>query len=372
MRSTRVWLWRAGATFGGAVAAVLGGALVLGCGLFSAPPYHGARSPHFDGEKFLNPGPGHVAGFVDFLHWQLHRQRGVWSTYSDAAPGPPPPLRVGRGELRVTFINHATVLLQMDGLNILTDPIWSERVGPVSFAGPKRHRPPGIRFDDLPPIDVVLLSHNHYDHTDLPTLRRLWRRDRPHVYGGLGQSALLEKAGLLRNHDLDWWQSAQLAQEVSVTSVPARHFSGRGLCDRDTVLWTGFVIVGPAGAVYFAGDTGFGDHFADVRQRFGPMRLALLPIGAYLPRWFMSPVHLSPNEAVQAHLDLGAQISVPIHFGTFELADDGEQQPVEDLYKALAERGVSRERFWVLGFGEGRAVPPLRGKAQTDEHDVQP
>ncbi|HEU4521778.1 MAG TPA: MBL fold metallo-hydrolase, partial [Thermoanaerobaculia bacterium] len=309
----------------------------------------------------------------------LTAERGPWREWVDDPPGPPPPARVNDGRLRVTFVNHATTLIQMDGVNILTDPIWSERCSPVSWAGPKRHRPPGIRFEDLPPIDAVLISHNHYDHLDLPTLRRLLanhgdpespgaltRRSAPpspaHAGEGtlllvshLGNGALLAKHGIDEARELDWWQELPLANGVRVTSVPAQHFSARAISDRDANLWGGFVISGPSGNVYFAGDTGWGRHFAEIGQRFSPIRLALLPIGAYLPRWFMKPAHISPAEAVDAHLALGASTSIPIHFGTFALGDDGEMKPIVDLRAAIAAKG--NPNFPILGFGEGRDIP---------------
>jgi L-ascorbate metabolism protein UlaG (beta-lactamase superfamily) len=334
-------------------AGVIGVGLLVGCRVFSAPPYRGPASGAFDGERFHNAlaVPGH--GLGSFWKWQRTRRPGPWRRI-DAEPGPAPPRRVDGGAMRVTYVNHATVLVQMDGLNVLTDPIWSERCSPVSWAGPRRMRPPGIRFEDLPPIDLVLVSHNHYDHLDLSTLRRLSAR-KPRILVGLGNRALLAGEGIASN-ELDWGQEATVGP-LRVTAVPARHFSGRGLCDRNRTLWTGFVVQGPSGAVYFAGDTGFGPHFADIGRRFGPLRLALLPIGAFLPSWFMSPIHISPDEALRAHGDLRASTSVAIHFGTFPLGDDGQDEAPKRLTRAIeAARPVPR--FWILGFGEGRDVPP--------------
>ncbi len=332
--------------------------VVAGCCVFSGPRHTGPVTDHFDGEKFVNQGAVEEHGFGAVLKWATSRKPGPWREWTDAPYGPPPPRRVGLGELRVTFINHATTLVQMDGVNVLTDPIWSDRCSPVSFAGPKRHRPPGLRFEDLPPIDAVVLSHNHYDHTDLPTLRRLEDAWHPRFFTGLGNRALLEKAGLGRVTELDWWQEEPLAPGVSVSSVPAQHFSNRGMCDRGGTLWTGYVVKGPAGPVYFAGDTGYGPHFRQIRERFGPVRLALLPIGAYKPEWFMSPVHTSPAEAVRAHQDLEAGTSMAMHFGTFSLGDDGQDEAPAELAIALEKAGPAAGRFWVLGFGEGRDVPP--------------
>lgn len=330
----------------------------VGCCVFSAPRYNGPRSDHFDGDQFANQVPVEEHGLSDLLKWQLSRERGSWRPYTDAPPGPPPPYRVGAGELRVTFVNHATTLIQLDGVNILTDPVWSERVSPLSFVGPRRVRPPGIRFEDLPPIDAVIISHNHYDHLDLTTIRRIQKAfPDARVFAGLGNSLLFAKSRVRNAKDLDWWQSAPLPNGVTLTAVPAQHFSNRGLCDRGANLWAGYVIQGSNGYVYFAGDTGTGPHFTQVREKFGTPRLAVLPIGAYKPLWFMAPIHISPAEAVQAHQTLGAEQSLAMHFGTFPLADDGQDDPVNDLNAALQQHNVSADRFWVLGFGEGRDVP---------------
>jgi L-ascorbate metabolism protein UlaG (beta-lactamase superfamily) len=259
--------------------------------------------------------------------------------------------------MRVTFVNHSTVLVQMDGVNVLTDPIWSERCSPVAFAGPRRVHPPGLRFEQLPPIDVVLVSHNHYDHLDIPTLERLAAEHRPRIFVPLGNRAVLDRAKIRDVEELDWWQSVEVREGIRIAAVPTQHFSGRGLFDRDRALWAGFVVTGPAGAMYFAGDTGFGPHFGQIRERYGPPRLALLPIGAYRPEWFMSRVHMSPEEALRAHRILGAEASVAIHFGTFRLADDGEDEPAERIATMLREGEQPPPKFWALGPGEGRDVP---------------
>ena len=339
-------------------AALVGG---VGCCALSAPRYSGAATASFDGKRFRNMQPTKLPSFSDLVRWQMNRKRGPWRDWTDAPPGAPPPRRVSNGQLRATFVNHATVLLQIDGLNILTDPIWSKRASPVSWAGPRRVRPAGLRFEDLPPIDAVLVSHNHYDHMDLPTLKRLERAHSPRFVVGLGNGALLAARGI-RPAELDWWQSVSLARGVRVHLVPARHFSSRGLCDRDGALWGGFVVEGPSGRVYFAGDTGFGPHFAEIGERLGPIRLAMLPIGAFRPRWFMEPAHISPEEAIRAHELLGATTSLAVHFGTFPLGDDGEEEPVHELRRALRAARVPEAQFWVLGFGEGRDVPPVEGR----------
>jgi L-ascorbate metabolism protein UlaG (beta-lactamase superfamily) len=318
--------------------------------------HHGLITDHFDGRRFHNVEPPNRRGFLDFLRWQSTRKRGEWNQWTDSEPGSPPPTHVDGKALRVTFVNHATVLVQTAGLNILTDPIWSERASPVTWAGPKRHRRPGLRFEDLPPIDVVLTSHNHYDHLDLKTLARLRGQHQPLFVTGLGNAALLNVNEITDVRELDWWDTANSSNGVSVTCVPAKHFSGRGLSDGDATLWCGFVIQAPAGNIYFAGDTGMGSHFKEIKERFTRFRLALLPIGAYLPRWFMHPMHLSPTEAIEVHHILEPSVSLAIHFGTFALGDDGEVEPVAELRKALNEKDKRDTNFWVLEHGEGRDV----------------
>lgn len=323
----------------------------------SAPSYHGASSDHFDGNRFHNMEPPDKKGFFDFLRWQLTTKRGEWNRWTDSGPGSPPPARVNGRDLRVTFINHATVLIQTEGLNILTDPIWSERASPFTWAGPKRHRPPGLPFEDLPPVDIVIISHNHYDHLDIQTLTKLKELHQPHFVTGLGNGALLNAYGIRDVTELDWWSSAKGSNGVNVTCVPAKHFSGRGLSDGDSTLWCGYVIQTSSGNIYFAGDTGMGAHFAEIKNRFRSFRVAVLPIGAYLPRWFMHPVHISPNEAVQIHHLLEPQVSLAMHFGTFALGDDGEFEPVTELRHSLGAQDDEDSRFWILAHGEGRNVP---------------
>jgi L-ascorbate metabolism protein UlaG (beta-lactamase superfamily) len=331
------------------------GAVALGVAaerwLIAAPRYRGPVSDHFDGRRFHN----HQSGWQSegsFLQWQMNRNMGSWPEWIEAVPGPPPPQRVDDGRIRVTWVNHATMLVQMDGVNILTDPIWSERCSPVSFAGPKRHRSPGLRFEDLPPIDAVLVSHNHYDHMDLPTLRRL---SGARIFAPLGNAALLDRHGVAAATDLDWWEERALSDRVRVTLVPAQHFCARAISDRNATLWGGFVISGPSGHAYFAGDTGWGKHFSEIGERFSGIRVAMLPIGAYLPRWFMKPAHISPAEAVEAHAVLGARTSIAMHFGTFRLCDDGWREPVDDLLAARGEKG--NPRVLVLEHGVGFDVP---------------
>ena len=309
---------------------------------------------HFCNGRFFNPGVVDH-DFRTALQWMTHRNIGPWRRWIESTPGPPPPAQVDGADLRATFVNHSTVLLQSGGVNILTDPVWSRRVSPVQFAGPARHRAPGIRFEDLPAIHVLLISHNHYDHFDVPTLKRIAGAHRPSVFCPLGLEAPLRGLGFHDVRELDWWQS-QPWRGIEVHCVQAQHFSARTPFDRNRTLWCGWLLETEHGNLYFAGDTGFGGLFASIRDRFPNMRLALLPIGAFEPEWFMGPVHMSPEQAVEAREILGASTAIGIHFGTFSLADDGETAPTDRLLQALEGRKEG-DRFCILSEGEGRLVP---------------
>ena len=289
--------------------------------------------------------------FSGFLKWIFNRDREAWPIWIDSNPGPAPAARV-TGQLRITFINHSTFLIQVDGANILTDPVWSEWAGPMRYIGRKRVQVPGIRFEDLPEIDAVLVSHNHYDHMDIPTLKSLEEKFSPFFITGLGNREFLEKQGLLKVEELDWWDYTNLPNGKKVFFVPAQHCSGRAPWNIDKTLWGGFVTESSMGQIYFAGDTGFGRFFEQIHERFPDIRVALLPIGAYKPRWFMSPVHIDPDDAVQAHKILKPQLSIGIHLGTFPLTDEGIDAPARELEKALKRHGMKKEEFIVPGFGK--------------------
>jgi L-ascorbate metabolism protein UlaG (beta-lactamase superfamily) len=325
----------------------------------NAPGYSGAPSDHFDGTEFRNREDVELPSVTKGIRYLFTTRPGPWDDWRDNPNAPRPPERVGPHQLRVTFVNHATTLIQLDGINVLTDPTWAERASPFSFLGPRRRHAAGLPFEELPPIDIVLVSHNHYDHLNLPTLARLQADHDPEFVVGLGNRALLEKHGIERVRELDWNESAQL-KSLSIIAQPARHFSGRGISDRQRNLWVSFVIDGPGGRVYFAGDTSYGSHFAATARELGPLRLAILPIGAYEPRWFMAPVHLNPAEAVQAHVDLGAHRSLAMHYGTFRLSEEGQDKPVEDLRRAFETTNVNEDDFWILAPGQGRDVPPRK------------
>lgn len=305
------------------------------------------RSDHFNGRTFFTPGAPPPKTFLQALGWMLKRRPAPWIR-EPAAVSLVPPLQVGEG-LRVTFVNHSTVLIQTAGLNILTDPIWSERASPFSFAGPKRFADPGFPLDKLPPVHVILISHNHYDHMDLPTLRAIRQDHAPQILTPLGNAQYLKSAGMRNVQEMDWWDSRSISEAITVHCTPAQHFSGRSLFDRDKALWSSFVIDTPAGRIYFAADTGFGPHLLATKERFGNFRLALLPIGAYEPRWFMGPVHMTPEQAIEAHTILAPEQSIGIHFGTFQLADEPQNEPREKIHKLATERGLS---FSLLRNGE--------------------
>jgi L-ascorbate metabolism protein UlaG (beta-lactamase superfamily) len=316
----------------------------------SAPKYNGPESDHFNGKKFINPGNVEAKGFKEVLKWSLNREPGAWEPNLDAPYIYEKTNSVEKDKMALTFVNHSTFLIQTASLNILTDPVWSERTSPVSFAGPKRMRPPGIRFEDLPDIDIVLISHNHYDHLDVNTLKRLQETFAPTFVAPLGVKAQIDQEIGGECIEMDWWDEIPV-KDLPIACVPAQHFSGRGISDRDATLWAGYVIVSDWGNVYFAGDTGYGNFFKEIARQYPP-KLSLLPIGAYLPKWFMSPIHTSPEDAVQIHLDMESPKSIGIHYGTFPLADDGQHEPIHDLKSARAKHGVPEDAFMVLKEGE--------------------
>jgi L-ascorbate metabolism protein UlaG (beta-lactamase superfamily) len=322
------------------------------------PGHRGPASDHFDGAVFRNQNPAALAGrsFGDFLRWQRTSRAATWPAWVENRATPALPLDLAAGQCAITFVNHITFLVQFAGLNVLTDPVYSERVSPVQWTGPRRVRAPGLAFDALPRIDLVLVSHNHYDHLDLDTLQRLEERHQPLFLTGLGNRAFLEQHGLRQVQELDWWQSLS-HRGLRCTGTPAQHWSGRGLRGRNRTLWGGFVLETGALRVYFAGDTGYWRHFHEIRERCGPPDVALLPIGAYEPRWFMQDQHMDPDEAVRAHLDLQARVSIATHFGCFQLTDEGIDDPLRELEAARLRHGVAAVRFRALEVGATLSLP---------------
>lgn len=316
-------------------------------------------SDHFDGKRFFNPHINTDRGLTDLWRWQRSRDPQPWPvTVAAASPSVPVHPVIDDETIVVTYIGQATILIQCAGINILTDPIFSQRASPLGWIGPKRVRDPGIAMDELPPIHLILLSHNHYDHMDLPSLRHLHARWSPKLVTGLGNGAYLAARGLPGARELDWWQDCEILPDTRVTFVPAQHWSKRGLFDRRTTLWGGLVVQSRTGRVYFAGDTGYPAHFSEIRHHLGEPDIALLPIGAYEPRWFMGPQHMNPDDAVRAHLDLGAHQSIAMHFATFPLTDEGIDAPAQELEKARRRHGVTPDRFIVPEFGHPIVVWP--------------
>lgn len=308
-----------------------------------------AAADHFDGRRFFNPNGARGQPFWRVPQLLMARHT-PWPTRVAVTSRRPPALQEGDAAV-VTFVGHATFLIQTRAANVLTDPVYSDRASPVAFAGPRRVRRPGVAFDDLPEIAVVLVSHNHYDHCDLRTLRALDRRFHPLVVTPLNNGRLLKSAGIRRVEELDWWQEPAAAP-LPIVLTPAQHFSARHPFDRNRALWGGFLVSAAGRRIFFAGDSGYAPHFREVRERSSGVDLALLPIGAYEPRWFMKDVHMNPAEAVQAHLDLGARESIGMHFGTFQLTPEGILDPLAALDEALHARNVPATEFRTLEFGE--------------------
>jgi L-ascorbate metabolism protein UlaG (beta-lactamase superfamily) len=321
--------------------------------------YNGPVSDHFDGTRFFNPhGPPPKRG-RDVWRWFVdRRRRGVKSKWPAWAPSPfadRPPARVEGRAWRICYVGHASLLIQTAGLNMLLDPVWSKRASPFRFVGPKRVNDPGIAFADLPPIDVVLVSHGHYDHLDLATLSRIAATHRARVITPLGNDTIM------RSHDQaiaaeghDWGGRIALGDGLEVTLVPTQHWTARSLSDRNMALWASFVIETPGGRILFVADSGYGEgrNFRELRERHGPFRLAILPIGAYEPRWFMRDQHMNPAESVKALIDCGAELALAHHHGTFQLTDEAIDAPPAALAEALDDAGIAPERFRVLRPGQ--------------------
>jgi L-ascorbate metabolism protein UlaG (beta-lactamase superfamily) len=320
--------------------------------------YRGPASDHFDGEHFFNPdlpSPGRADPRRLLNRW-VSSERAAWPERVPVRPTVPPRRVMGEAML-VTWIGHSTVLVQTDGLNVLTDPIWSERASPFSFVGPRRVRAPGVRFEDLPRIDLVLVSHNHYDHMDLPTLRRLWDRDRPLIVTSLGNDTILGRAGI-ESAARDWGGSIAVRRGLDVLVERNHHWGSRWGSDRNRALWSAFTIRLPGGNIFFAGDTGWGDGaWVGEAARHGPFRLAILPIGAYLPRDVMQDSHIGPAEALRIFTILNPTRALAVHWGTFQLAFDAIDDPPRALAALEHRHGIAPGLFAVTEVGRSFRVP---------------
>jgi L-ascorbate metabolism protein UlaG (beta-lactamase superfamily) len=306
------------------------------------------ESENFDGKRFFNPGGPGTKSFSSLLKWRWTANPTPWpEATQENLTFPPPPTQsnLDTNEASFTFINHATVMIQTQNFRVLTDPVFSKRVSPLSWVGPKRYHPPGIEFKDLPKIDMVWISHSHYDHLDLRSLKKIAKRDNALFIVPLKMDRILQNAGIQNIIALDWWEEYLLDENHSAVLTPTQHWSRRGVFDLNKTLWGSFVLKSHDLRIYFAGDTGHGPFFKEIQNRLGPMDVSLLPIGAYEPRWFMKDAHINPEEAVRAHQELGSQMSIGIHFGTFRLTDEGQDQPVTDLLAALKEAQISPNEF---------------------------
>src|SRR5437868_5597640 len=319
--------------------------------------YSGQLSDHFDGLHFFDPDGSPPKSLGELLRWQFGsgRLRASWPDWAPSPYADTPPAKVTGDRVRLSFVGHASWLIQASGVNLLVDPVWSMRASPFTFAGPKRHNDPGIAFDALPKIDVVLVSHGHYDHLDVATLSRLVEKFAPRVITPLGNDVTMRKAdAAIKAESFDWKDRVELGGGTAVTLVPTRHWSARGMFDRNKALWASFLLETPAGKIDVVCDFGYGDgkHFRRVAEAHGPLRLAILPIGAYEPRWFMRDQHMNPEDAVKALADCGAQAALGHHHGTFQLTDEAIDAPAVALVEALNAANIPQERFVAMKPGQ--------------------
>jgi L-ascorbate metabolism protein UlaG (beta-lactamase superfamily) len=304
-----------------------------------------SRSDHFDGKRFHNLEIKKGPGLLEVLKWKISGKMKKWPKKVENQIEPQLPLLIENDQVFVTHINHSTMLVQVHGLNIITDPVFSQRVSPFSWAGPKRARDPGIQLHNLPKIDAVLLSHSHYDHLDLASIRQIDKRDQPIHVVPLGVGSILQRAGIKRTVELDWWEEHRFNDDHVFVLTPAHHWSQRHFFDYCKTLWGGFVIRSKNLKVFFAGDSGYSSHFQKIFNRFGKMDVSILPIGAYEPRWFMKEHHMDPHEAVVVHKELGSDLSIGMHFGTFQLTDEAIDDPVVHLKESLVLHQLPQDVF---------------------------
>ncbi len=306
-------------------------------------------SDHYNGETFFNPwGMDATKGLWDVIKWKVTTTPAKWPESEIINKSIPELVRDGiSSSVHVTYIGHATTYIQDAKLSILTDPQFSDRASPVSFVGPKRSRKPALQIDEIPKLDFVVISHNHYDHLDLPSLLKLHKKFRPKFIVPLGNKKLLEEEGIQNVIELDWWQSFE-----NIQLVPVSHWSARGVYDRNKALWGGYVIKIDDKKVFFAGDTGYGPHFEMIYEKLGAMDISILPIGAYAPRWFMKYQHMDPTDALKAHTDLASKQSFAIHFETFQLTDEAFSEPRQLLTEELGKAQINLNKFFIPDVGQ--------------------
>ncbi len=318
------------------------------------PRYSGSKTDHFDGERFHNY-VTRPKKFGDFLKWQLDKANNPWPSAIQNKSYPPPPSRVETGPL-ITWMGHSSFCIQMLGLNILVDPLFSERAGPISWAGPKRIRPVALALESLPPIDIVLIGHDHFDHLDMPTVEKLQELFHPKFFVGLGVGSHLNHIKKISVHEMDWFQTSTHGP-LEIHFLPSQHWSKRFLLDVDNTLWGSFLLrplAGNTSSVYFASDTGLGPHFEMIRNKLDttPIDIALMPIGAYEPRWFMQFSHLNPHEALVAADILQARFVIPMHYGSFKFSDEKFDDPLREFN--INSKNFPKQAPIILDVGESK------------------
>ncbi|MDB2613845.1 MBL fold metallo-hydrolase [Chlamydiales bacterium] len=316
-------------------------------------------SDHFDGDCFFDPEINHKKNLWHILKWKLNGKSISWPVHVDVIKYDEPPKRVLGDDLRISYIGHATFLIQTQGLNILTDPVWSERASPFSFVGPKRVINPGIKFEDLPPIDLVWISHNHYDHLDIPTIKRLWKNYKPRIITPLGNDNIIYSYDKeIEVESYDWEDEVTISNNVKFHLTPMQHWSSRGLFDYNKALWAALTVETSGGNIYFVGDSGYGKgrYFKNDKKKFGEFRIAMIPMGAYEPRWFMEYAHMNPDEMLKAYNDLGQPYTIPSHYDVFKLTDEARGESKIELEKAMKNQGVGNN-IKILEVGQFFEVP---------------
>lgn len=311
-------------------------------------------SDHYDGKRFYNQdrSVGGGKSFFEVLKWKIFDTAKSWDKLVEDNVKPDLTRSLKKGEGAVTFINHATKFIQLQDINVITDPVFSERASPFKWIGPVRYRRAGVEISQLPKVDVVVISHNHYDHLDLDSLLSLYKKDQPLFIVPLGNRKLLTDIGITNIIELDWWENYSVGSHATITLVPMQHWSARGLFDRSKALWGGYVIESSSLKILFCGDTGYNTHYQQIEKKFGAMDLSIIPIGAYEPRWFMKDSHMNPEDAIQAHLDLKSKLSIGTHYGTFQLTNEGMDDPIEELRKGLQKFKIKEDLFLTPKNGE--------------------
>ena len=304
---------------------------------------------------FKNVNPRYMPkGLISLLKWRLMTKQPVWPKKVELLYNDIPPSKViDQDKIRVSFVGHVTFLIQTNNINILTDPVWSERASPFTFIGPKRVIAPGVKLEDLPKIDIIVISHNHYDHMDLKTIKTIWDRDKPIIITPLLNDLIIKDSiPKIEVTTLNWGESTVTTDDITIELEPSQHFSARGLFDRNKALWGSFIIKTPAGKIFFIGDSGYNE---ELYKKIGSKHhifLSLIPIGSFEPRWFMKDIHMDPEEAVFVHKHLNSTYSIASHFQTFPLASDGYMQAVNELDLALKKHQISKDQFITPNIGK--------------------